>query len=57
MSENPVEDEFDYKFKLLMNEMDHLQSGIGSYDTIMFTIKGWAITAFSAFVFLNGIRQ
>jgi len=46
-----MNDEFDYKFDLLKQEIDNLQNGIRNYDTILFTIKGWAITIFSAFVF------
>lgn len=34
-----------------MKEVDILQSAIRDYDKILFTIKGWAITIFSAFVF------
>jgi hypothetical protein len=45
-----MKDEFEYKFKLLLKEIDVLQNGIRSYDSILFTIKGWAITVFSAFV-------
>jgi len=46
-----MNDEFDHKFDLLKQEIDNLQNGIRNYDTILFTVKGWAITIFSAFVF------
>jgi hypothetical protein len=44
-------DVFEYQFKLILKELDVLQSGIRSYDSILFKIKGWSITAFSAFTF------
>lgn len=44
------QDEFEYKFELLKQEMETLQEGIRTYDTNLFTVKGWAITIFSAFV-------
>ena len=50
---NDLHDVFDYKFELLKHEMDALQSGIRSYDSNLFTIKGWAITIFSAFVIFS----
>jgi len=45
-----MDDEFQYKFELLKQEMDNLQNGIRNYDGTLFTIKGWAITVFSAFI-------
>lgn len=45
-----MNDEFDYKFELLKQEIENLQGGIRAYDGILFTTKGWAITVFSAFV-------
>lgn len=44
-------DFFDYQYELLLKEVDILQSAIREYDKTLFTIKGWAITIFSAFVF------
>lgn len=44
-------DTFDYKYELLLKEIDILQGGIRGYDSILFTIKGWSITIFSAFIF------
>jgi len=41
---------FDYQYELLLKEVDHLQSAIREYDKILFTIKGWSITVFAAFV-------
>ena len=46
-----MNDEFQYRYDLLKQEIDVVQSGIRQYDGILFTIKGWAITIFSAFVF------
>jgi len=46
-----MKDEFDYKFELLLNEINILQSGIRNYDSILLIIKGWAITSLSGFVF------
>ena len=48
-----MNDEFDYKFELLKQEMEILQNGIRAYDSNLFTIKGWAITIFSASVFFT----
>jgi hypothetical protein len=45
-----MSDEFDYKFELLKQEIGNLQSGVRAYDGILFTVKGWAITIFSAFI-------
>jgi hypothetical protein len=44
-------DEFSFKFELLKREMDAVQSGIRTYGQVQFTIKGWAITLFSGFIF------
>jgi hypothetical protein len=44
-------DEFNFKFELLKREMDAVQSGIRTYGQVQFTIKGWAITLFSGFIF------
>lgn len=45
-----MKDEFDYRFEILKLEIETVQAGIKSYDSILFTIKGWAITIFSAFI-------
>ncbi len=45
-------DIFQSKFGLLKQEIDNLQTGIYSYDKILFTIKGWAITVFAGFITL-----
>lgn len=45
-----MSDVFQYGFDLLKQEIDNLQTGIYSYDKILFTIKGWAITIFAGFV-------
>ena len=46
-----MKDEFEYKFDILMWELKSLQDSIRSYDSLLFHIKGWAITIFSAFLF------
>lgn len=48
-----MDDEFEYKFELLKQEMACLQDSIRTYDSNLLTIKGWAITIFSAFVFFS----
>jgi hypothetical protein len=45
-----MKDEFDYKFDLLMKEIDMLQGSIRAFQTTLFMIKGWAITTYSAIV-------
>ena len=52
-----MSDEFEYRFELLKQEMATLQDGIKTYDGILFTIKGWAITIFSAFIFFAADKQ
>jgi cytochrome b subunit of formate dehydrogenase len=46
-----MDDEFKFKLELLKYEMDTVQSGIRAYSQVQFTIKGWAITIFSGFIF------
>ena len=48
-----MNDEFDYKFELLKQEMETLQNGIRTYDSNLFTIKGWAVTIFSTAVYFS----
>ncbi len=48
-----MKDQFDYQFELLNKEMDTLQANIRNYDSILFRIKGWALTVFSGFVFFS----
>ncbi|RMG19489.1 MAG: HIT domain-containing protein [Methanobacteriota archaeon] len=48
-----MNDIFQSKLVLLKQEIDNLQTGIYSYDKILFTIKGWAITIFSGFITLT----
>lgn len=43
-------DLFSYQLELLKQEMDMLQNSIRGYDSILFTIKGWAITIFSGII-------
>ncbi|WP_428487771.1 hypothetical protein [Rhodopila sp.] len=41
-------DYFETKLSVLMKEWDYCQTHIGRFDTIIFGIRGWAITAVSA---------
>jgi hypothetical protein len=43
-------DLFAYQLDLVKQEMDMLQNSIREYDSILFTIKGWAITLFSGII-------
>ncbi|WLE97636.1 MAG: hypothetical protein QTN59_02110 [Candidatus Electrothrix communis] len=52
-----MNDEFQYKFELLKQEIEILQNGIRTYDGILFTIKGWSITVFSTFIFFAADKQ
>jgi hypothetical protein len=45
-----MKNEFDYRFDILMKELDIIVSSIRSYDSILFRIKSWAVTIFSGFV-------
>jgi hypothetical protein len=39
-------DEFEYKYNLLIKEWDYTQNHIGRFDTILYNIRGWAVTLF-----------
>jgi hypothetical protein len=39
---------FDYQLAILMKEWDQCEAGIGRYDTIMFSIRTWAVTLSTA---------
>ncbi len=52
-----MNDEFQYRYDLLKQEIDILQEGIRQYDSALFTIKGWAITIFSAFIFFAADKR
>jgi uncharacterized membrane protein len=39
---------FDTKLSVLMKEWDYCQTHIGRFDTIIFGIRGWAVSAFTA---------
>lgn len=41
---------FDYKFQILKQELETVQTGIDIYNRTLFTIKGWAITLFTGFM-------
>ncbi|MFP3939735.1 MAG: hypothetical protein ACLF0P_05460 [Thermoanaerobaculia bacterium] len=46
-------DEFEYRFQILLKEYELLQQNIRAHDTVVFQIKGWAITLYSASVVLS----
>lgn len=50
-------DLFAYQLELLKQEMDMLQNSIRGYDSMLFTIKGWAITIFSGIVLFAVDKQ
>jgi hypothetical protein len=52
-----MEDLFSYRLGLLQKEMEMLQNAIRGYDSIVFTIKGWAITVFSAIILFAVDKQ
>lgn len=52
-----MEDLFSYRLSLLQKEMEMLQNAIRGYYSILFTIKGWAITAFSAIILFAVDKQ
>jgi uncharacterized membrane protein len=39
---------FDYKVEILIKEWDHVQTHISRFDAILFNIRTWAVSAFSA---------
>jgi hypothetical protein len=43
------ESSFDKKLNILLKEWDHVQFHIGRFDTIIFNIRQWGITVFTAF--------
>lgn len=50
-------DLFSYRLDFLQKEMAMLQDSIRSYDSILFTIKGWSITVFSAIILFTVDKQ
>lgn len=52
-----MKDLFSYRLELLQKEMEMLQNGIRGYDSIVFTIKGWAITVFSGIILFAVDKQ
>jgi len=47
---------FDYQKQLLLQEIETIQSKISIYDNLSFTIKGWAVTLWSAIV-IFGVKE
>lgn len=41
------------KIAFLSQEMDHLKNGIYKYDDILFKVKGWSVTIFTAMIALS----
>jgi hypothetical protein len=39
---------FDRKYSLLLKEWEQCEGSIGRYDTIVFAIRGWAVSIFTA---------
>jgi hypothetical protein len=48
---------FDYKLEILMKEWDYVQSHIGRLDSIIFNIRGWAISAFTAMIAISATQK
>ena len=46
-----MNEESQIKLDLLKHEMDSVQNNLRAYGQIQFTIKGWAITLFSGFIY------
>ena len=44
------ESPFDKKLNILLKEWDHVQFHIGRFDTIIFSIRQWCVTVFTAFL-------
>jgi len=40
-----MDDEAKARFELLKQELDHVDSGIRGFDSILFQVKGWCVTA------------
>lgn len=51
-----MKDEFDYRYEILLKEMETLQANIRGFNQILFRIKGWAVTVFSGFIFF-GVKE
>jgi hypothetical protein len=43
-----TESSFDRKYSLLIKEWEQCESSIARYDTIVFAIRGWAVSTFAA---------
>jgi hypothetical protein len=52
-----MSDLFSYQLDFLKQEMEMLQSSIRGYDSILFTVKGWAITVFSGIILFAVDKQ
>jgi hypothetical protein len=48
---------FDYKLEILIKEWDYVQSHIGRFDSILFSIRTWAVSAFSAMIVVAATRN
>jgi len=54
MEGDNMKDPFDYKFELIKQEMETIQSGIDTYNRTIFAVKGLAMTLFTAFIAFIG---
>ncbi len=44
---------FEFQFDLLKEEYNNVQLSIRHYDSLLFVIKGWAITTYAGFIYLS----
>jgi hypothetical protein len=52
-----AKDAFDYKLEIVVKEWDYIQSHIGRYDTIIFNIRSWAVSAFTAMLAVSASQK
>jgi len=50
-------DQLQQRLAILLKEWDHVQFHIGRYDTLLFTMRGAAITAFSALLAVSAAQD
>lgn len=43
-----AQDEYDYKISILMKEWDQCRSDIARFDTMLFSIRSWSVSIFTA---------
>jgi len=52
-----TKDAFDLKLDVLMKEWDHVQNHVGRFDSILFNIRGWAVSAFTAMLAVSATQK